>query len=350
MVVGAEETKTTAMERSTDVEQATNSAKDEDRPDEIGRAIEQGVADVLDVKCCRICLDGDKHQNMIAPCRCKGTSKWVHRECLDQWRAYNADDLAFSQCMECRFHFQFEENSSEKHRHLTRCLYWLLVSRDLFVATVVVQAFVLLFALIFFAAAQSEEGVIEWVDDSHNPICRSSGCQFWSCYAIGILVLFLLLGIYGSVLLCLNDCSLRAAVHVGGGGSSQRRGGGQTARGQPVVDGMVCGCDGDCNCCDCGCDGCGDSGEGAIVLLVMAVVIGAVLAIVGFVLAALLSVVVVQIIVRRHLWILQKKTLTKDYRVRDLSSDPCALSDSGQQTGGTETNRLVRLGLMEETD
>lgn len=25
--------------------------------------------------------------DFIAPCKCKGTSKYVHRECLDQWRA-----------------------------------------------------------------------------------------------------------------------------------------------------------------------------------------------------------------------------------------------------------------------
>lgn len=26
-------------------------------------------------------------RDFIAPCKCKGTSKYVHRECLDQWRA-----------------------------------------------------------------------------------------------------------------------------------------------------------------------------------------------------------------------------------------------------------------------
>lgn len=26
-------------------------------------------------------------EDFIAPCKCKGSSKYVHRECLDQWRA-----------------------------------------------------------------------------------------------------------------------------------------------------------------------------------------------------------------------------------------------------------------------
>ncbi|KAG8638187.1 uncharacterized protein LOC110599632 isoform X3 [Manihot esculenta] len=35
---------------------------------------------------CRICLDtgGD---DLIAPCHCKGTQKYVHRSCLDNWRS-----------------------------------------------------------------------------------------------------------------------------------------------------------------------------------------------------------------------------------------------------------------------
>ncbi|KAI3930634.1 hypothetical protein MKX01_037080 [Papaver californicum] len=35
---------------------------------------------------CRICLETDG-RDIIAPCKCKGTSKFVHRECLDHWRA-----------------------------------------------------------------------------------------------------------------------------------------------------------------------------------------------------------------------------------------------------------------------
>nr|CAB3503031.1 unnamed protein product [Digitaria exilis] len=35
---------------------------------------------------CRICLETDG-RDFIAPCKCKGTSKYVHRDCLDHWRA-----------------------------------------------------------------------------------------------------------------------------------------------------------------------------------------------------------------------------------------------------------------------
>ncbi|XP_057769624.1 uncharacterized protein LOC130989602 isoform X3 [Salvia miltiorrhiza] len=35
---------------------------------------------------CRICLDAEG-EDLIAPCHCKGTQKYVHRSCLDNWRS-----------------------------------------------------------------------------------------------------------------------------------------------------------------------------------------------------------------------------------------------------------------------
>ena len=48
---------------------------------------------------CRICLDGAPASDLIAPCLCRGTQLWVHRDCLDEWRATGRG--AFSQCGEC---------------------------------------------------------------------------------------------------------------------------------------------------------------------------------------------------------------------------------------------------------
>ena len=45
---------------------------------------------------CRICLEdeGDK----IAPCRCTGTQQWVHRDCLEHWRAVQRNKLTCEVC------------------------------------------------------------------------------------------------------------------------------------------------------------------------------------------------------------------------------------------------------------
>lgn len=218
--------------------------------------------DALLTKTCRICLEADRQNDLMAPCRCKGSSKWVHRACLDQWRAYNANDLAFSECMECRFPYQFQQQASTMGRkqHLRRLLYWFLVSRDVMVVTVLVQVVILFFALLFWLAARNEEGVVEWTGSEpyQEPVCVSPGCQFWSCYAVGLLIFFLCLGIYGSFLLCSNDCSIRAAVYAGSGGSSGTmvRGSGNRLRGHAYYHaGTSCGHAGCCNC-----DGCGAGG------------------------------------------------------------------------------------------
>ena len=57
-------------------------------------------------KCCRICYDDCNKQDMIAPCVCSGSMKWVHRTCLDEWRASSTQELAFSQCCNCESGYQ----------------------------------------------------------------------------------------------------------------------------------------------------------------------------------------------------------------------------------------------------
>jgi len=55
---------------------------------------------------CRICFKGGK--GLIAPCVCRGTSKWVHRSCLDQWRLQGANPRAMTRCCECGFRYQLQ--------------------------------------------------------------------------------------------------------------------------------------------------------------------------------------------------------------------------------------------------
>ena len=45
---------------------------------------------IQDFPQCRICLDNEG-DDLIAPCNCKGTQKYVHRSCLDNWRSTKID-------------------------------------------------------------------------------------------------------------------------------------------------------------------------------------------------------------------------------------------------------------------
>ena len=50
---------------------------------------------------CRICLEDDIRDNMIYPCKCSGTSKYVHKTCLNQWRTLSNNPEAYEKCFEC---------------------------------------------------------------------------------------------------------------------------------------------------------------------------------------------------------------------------------------------------------
>ncbi|XP_020408990.1 zinc finger, C3HC4 type family protein isoform X2 [Zea mays] len=59
---------------------------DDDNDNEHIDANEETHLVIQDVPQCRICLDSEG-DDLIAPCRCKGTQKYVHRSCLDNWRS-----------------------------------------------------------------------------------------------------------------------------------------------------------------------------------------------------------------------------------------------------------------------
>lgn len=52
-----------------------------------------------DEEVCRICFDAAPP--LISPCRCLGTQRLVHAECLDAWRARSANPRSFYRCDQC---------------------------------------------------------------------------------------------------------------------------------------------------------------------------------------------------------------------------------------------------------
>lgn len=58
---------------------------------------------------CRICLDDDDPSSMIAPCLCAGSSNWVHRGCLNEWRAQEQTPFSFTRCPSCHFTYHTHE-------------------------------------------------------------------------------------------------------------------------------------------------------------------------------------------------------------------------------------------------
>ncbi|KAF5807841.1 putative Zinc finger, RING-CH-type, Zinc finger, RING/FYVE/PHD-type [Helianthus annuus] len=88
---------------------------------------------------CRICLDTEG-EDLIAPCHCRGTQKYVHRSCLDNWRSAR-EGFAFSHCTECKAVFILRANVPPD-RWWLRLKFQLLVARDHAFIFIIVQLIV----------------------------------------------------------------------------------------------------------------------------------------------------------------------------------------------------------------
>ena len=68
---------------------------------------------------CRICLEEIEADifnigDMIKPCNCDGTQKYVHRECLNKWLEFNKKNINYYRCPECLHEYNFEVLELEK--------------------------------------------------------------------------------------------------------------------------------------------------------------------------------------------------------------------------------------------
>ena len=62
---------------------------------------------------CRFCFeptDDDLENDLFSPCKCSGTQQYVHRECLDQWRATSENKQDFYQCKTCKYRYQLNKD------------------------------------------------------------------------------------------------------------------------------------------------------------------------------------------------------------------------------------------------
>jgi hypothetical protein len=90
---------------------------------------------------CRLDSGYPDHQDLIQPCICKGSMKYVHRHCLDTWRKsvgylpssrINNNDV---QCEICKFEYE-SENGIRIHRIINKCK----VAFEVFIWFILLQA------------------------------------------------------------------------------------------------------------------------------------------------------------------------------------------------------------------
>ncbi|GLI58803.1 hypothetical protein VaNZ11_000569 [Volvox africanus] len=59
---------------------------------------------------CRICMDEEVDpilNPLISPCKCSGSTKYVHRQCLLKWRSMKSGTQAYYRCEICHYRYQF---------------------------------------------------------------------------------------------------------------------------------------------------------------------------------------------------------------------------------------------------
>ncbi|PON65259.1 Zinc finger, RING-CH-type [Parasponia andersonii] len=121
---------------------------------------------------CRICLETDG-RDFIAPCKCKGTSKYVHRECLDHWRAVR-EGFAFAHCTTCKapYHLRVHVAADRKWRTLK---FRFFVTRDILFIFLTVQLVIASLAYLVYLTDGYQQAWLRraWGFDSAELYCFS---------------------------------------------------------------------------------------------------------------------------------------------------------------------------------
>ena len=144
--------------------------------------------DDSDTPACRICFEGDSDGELIVPCLCSGSSQWVHRQCLDSWRAVSVSQPAFRRCTTCMFHYVYERPLvAPSTWHTIKCR--LLVVRDLLGIVLLIQLWLILLAAIIGAF---DSGAGHHLSHHFSHISPNS-----LYYLFSVLVSLALFGVFG---------------------------------------------------------------------------------------------------------------------------------------------------------
>lgn len=293
---------------------------------EVGAALDDDDGDVGDI--CRHCFNREPMNELIAPCSCSGSIKWVHRSCLNEWRAASRNPLSFTRCDVC--HNDYIITKKEEERTCTKSKIALLILRDVLIFLLFIQAFLWILT-----------GVL-YLFDYHHEILQlfpQSWAEVAVYYLSAIIVALLLIGLCSTISFCFFICTCGKGCCNPVTHNTYHYNGWFfwdyyyacfifpwiiTPR-QPVPRVAVAssvsstssssslgGCGDCCGSCDCG------GGDGHICLIIL-LIIGAILVIIGLIVSTIFIVAVIFFIVQRHLSVLKKREDAQVDFVVDLS-------------------------------
>lgn len=127
-------------------------------------------------------------EDVIAPCSCRGSSKWVHRTCLDQWRT-TREDKAFSKCTECLSEYTLITRIDDSYRPklMRRANFFFFVLRDLSVAFLLLQMLIIGMSGIIYISDEKSHWLVSYFhSEAHIRLF------YYSC---GAVIFFSLVGL-----------------------------------------------------------------------------------------------------------------------------------------------------------
>jgi len=263
---------------------------------------------------CRICFEGG--EDLIAPCRCAGTSKWIHRSCLNRWRISGSNPRSLTNCCECGFQYELElhrtiDLRSQEMRHqftrqlLGHSLLWLVTVQFIIVALGTMIKLI-----------DTGNKLVKFLP--FERVAKVSGFfptlqhYAFTYYVAGLIAFLLLIGL---MVIGVSMCGFRPPMHECGA----------------CVEGcnMVCLA---CNPCDVGC--CADipffgadavcqclfSASGPEVILLIGLFVAAAIVIIGLLAAVAALVMIIVRVAQRYVRLQEMGLLAEEYVVRDLSA------------------------------
>ena len=343
---------------------------------------------------CRICLGTDEPEHMIAPCSCRGSSKWVHRFCLDEWRAQERVALAFTHCSVCRFAYEFETEASSAEQSRRNVQFGLLVTRDIFLFFLCLQGFIagLGFIIHWIDRAVNCPNEPAWSIPCNSTVVTRIYPQDWAngnsishlrlgpYYVTAFLLMLLVLGLVGSCLWCLGKMPQAPAPGTSSSWRQAVRASDGTARVGHAAPGIrrhsrrrdrcdcgycdcddVCLCyyatDGGASCSEC-CAGCargccecetcspscpraggaaGECGEAGGVLVVIGLAVAVIFVLIGILVGIFFSTIIFQRIVQSHFHLLAMRAEASRLKVKDLAQQHADVEAAGAASGAGAT-------------
>lgn len=272
-----------------------------------------------DGKCCRNCHD-TSGRDFIAPCACTGSIKWVHRSCLNEWRAVSPNPRSFTHCDICGTEYQMR--FEKKGRALAEAKFAFLIIRDFTIALLINQVLVLLCSVFIWGIQLTDPTPFVDAGWDHPPV-------WFVAYIYGWLFFFFMLGCFGLVsgVLWLCGCCDGSLCGRRGATTYDTYNYGWTGyyfwffyfpspsthyhHNHHHIGGLS---STDCSGCDC--KGNSDVGDGLLYVLIALVVL---IIILGIVFALVLTVLIAYFIVTRHWRVLRQRHNAGRWVVDDLS-------------------------------